>query len=355
VRRVLPGLLLAATVLAACAASPPRPEDRRPPPSSRKFPDFTAVIARPGDTFSSLAAEHLGDSSLSWFLAEFNGIDTLKPGAALVVPRKIPNPGGLTPRGYQTVPVLVYHKFSKTVADEMTVRESDFEAQMRFLKENGYRVIPMDDFFAFLSYERPVPRKSVVITFDDGWRSAYDIAFPILRKYRYPATLFLYTDLAISSSTTLGWSLIAEMAKGGIDIQGHTKTHRNLDRRNGKESFRDYFESLKTELVEPARAIRSRLNKEVRYLAYPYGDTNDLVVALMGKTGYRGGFTVERGGNPFFADRFRIRRSMIYGTFTLREFESNLACFSESGPDEARAPGVRMTKGPPRWESQGHP
>jgi peptidoglycan/xylan/chitin deacetylase (PgdA/CDA1 family) len=145
------------------------------------------------------------------------------------------------------------------------------------------------------------------------------------------------------------------MGKGDINIQCHTKTHRNLDLSNGRESFRDYFESMKMELVEPARAIRRHLNKEVRYLAYPYGETNDLVVALMEKTGYRGGFTVERGGNPFFADRFRIRRSMIYGTFTLREFEDNLATFSENEPGGARMPGVRSTRESPPWASQGHP
>jgi peptidoglycan/xylan/chitin deacetylase (PgdA/CDA1 family) len=350
-------LLLAASALAACVASPRRPEPEAPPPlpSRREFTDFVALVARPGDTFSSLAAEHLGDASLSWFVAEFNGIGTLEPGAALVIPRKVPNPGGLTPGGYQTVPVLVYHRFSRSEANPMTVRESDFEAQMRFLKEKGYHVIPMERFFGFLKYQHPVPRKSVVITIDDGWRSAYDIAFPILRKYGYPATLFLYTDFAITSGTTLGWNLLAEMQKGDIDIQCHTKTHRNLDLSNGKESFRDYFESVKTELVDPARAIRRHLNKEVRYLAYPYGETNDLVVALMEKTGYRGGFTVERGGNPFFADRFRIRRSMIYGTFTLRGFESNLATFSEIEPDEARTSGFRDAKESPPWASQGHP
>jgi hypothetical protein len=91
------------------------------------------------------------------------------------------------------------------------------------------------------------------------------------------------------------------------------------------------------------------------FLAYPFGETNDLVVALMEKTGYRGGFTVERGGNPFFADRFRIRRSMIYGTFTLQEFESNLATFSEIEPEEARMRGFRSAKESPPWASQAAP
>jgi peptidoglycan/xylan/chitin deacetylase (PgdA/CDA1 family) len=119
------------------------------------------------------------------------------------------------------------------------------------------------------------------------------------------------------------------MSKSGIDIQCHTKSHRNLDKRNGQESFREYFEAVKKELTESAEIIRKRLNKDVKYLAYPFGDTNHLVIALLKKLGYRGAFTVERGCNAFFIHPYRISRSMIYGTFDLRDFENNLACLSD--------------------------
>jgi hypothetical protein len=158
------------------AASPRRPKpETLPPPGRREFTDFVALVARPGDTFSSLAAEHFGDASLSWFVAEFNGIDTLEPGAALVMPRKVPNPGGLTPGGYQTVPVLVYHKFSRSVANPMTVRESDFEAQMRFLKEKGYHVTRWNNSSVF---ELPAPMPKVGRDHHRRWVAVqYDIAF----------------------------------------------------------------------------------------------------------------------------------------------------------------------------------
>ena len=131
----------------------------------------------------------------------------------------------------------------------MTVTQAAFEEQMKFLKEKGYRVITLNQFIDFLEFKRPIPKKSVVITIDDGWRSTYEIAFPILKKYGYPATLFVYTDLIVGSKKTLSWDLIQEMASQGLDIQGHTKTHRTLTIMDKKESFKEYFDAIDRELI----------------------------------------------------------------------------------------------------------
>lgn len=328
--------------MVSCATLPPHPEpEPLPQPSSepapphpipmnvRIFPDFVALIAQPGETLSSLASKYLNDPSMDWFIAEFNGITSLTPGQEVIIPLLPYGKGGLFLKGYQTVPIISYHKFSKNKADVLTVTESAFAEQMKFLKENGYRVITLDEFFDFLDFKRPIPKKSVVITIDDNWSSVYEIAFPILKRYGYPATLFVYTDLILPGRKTLSWDLLVQMSKNGIDIQGHTKSHRNLNKREGQESFREYFEAVKKELTESAEIIRKRLHKDVKYLAYPYGETNPIIIALLMKLGYRGAFTVERDSNPFFIHPYRINRSMIYGTFNLREFENNLNYFND--------------------------
>lgn len=324
------GCAMSQKKLQATLQPPPQmlPPEDQVHPYVRKFPDFIAVIAQPGDTFSSLAARYLNDPSLDWFIAEFNDMTSLKPGQELIIPLHDYDKGGLSISGYQTVPVLTYHKFSRNNGDTMTVSERSFEEQMRFLKKNGYHVIALYEFFDFLNFKTHLPQKSVVITIDDGWRSTYDIAFPILKKYGYPATLFVYTDFILQSDKTLNWALLTEMSKNGMDIESHTRTHRNLNRRDEQESFREYFESVRKELTESAEVIKTRLNREVKYLAYPYGETNPLIVALLEKLGYRGAFTVDRGSNPFFIDNCRIKRSMIYGDFDLKDFERNLTTFS---------------------------
>ena len=299
------------------------------PAEARAFPNYVAVIAREGDTFPSLAAKYLNDPSMDWWITEFNNLSALNPGQAVIIPLRPYGRGGLTAMGYQTVPVLSYHHFALTGADRMTVTQAAFEEQMKFLKEKGYRVISLNQFIDFLEFKRPIPKKSVVITIDDGWRSTYEIAFPILKKYGYPATLFVYTDLIVGSKKTLTWDLIQEMAGQGLDIQGHMKTHRNLTVAEKKETFKEYFEAIDKELIVSGGIIKNRVNRDVHYLAYPYGETNHLVIELIKKHGYQGAFTVTRGGNPFFIHPYRINRSMIYGTFDLDQFEKNLNVFNE--------------------------
>lgn len=340
--RGFPPFLLLFLLLWGCAGPEIRPPALPPPvppipvPSAnaRGFPDFIVAIAQPGDSYSSLARQYLGDPSMDWFLSEFNGSAPPAPGRDVLIPLASYAPGGLWPTGYQTVPVLTYHKLSRNgTHDAMTVREADFEAQMRFLRDNGYRVIPLEDLFEFLQFRRQIPARSVVITFDDGWRSVYDIAWPILKRYGYPATLFVYTDLIVGSRETLSWEQVRELSRDGLDIQCHSKTHRYLGRMERKESFRNYFESVRKEIVESSKILRRHTGREVKYLAYPYGDTNALVAAMIRREGYRLAFTVERESVPFFSNDFRVSREMIYGSFTLKEFGTNLTTFRKFGTE----------------------
>lgn len=316
--------------MVGCAYFQPRPDETISLQTIPTLPyEFIVINVQPGDSLSSLAKKHLRNPSLDWVIAEVNGIDALTPGQMLIIPLSPLERGGITLRGYQTVPILTYHKFSDTGKDIVTVTRRAFEDQMRFLKNHGYRVISLDEFFDFLELRQSIPKKSVVITIDDGWRSTYDIAFPILKKYGYPATLFVYTDFIIDNSKNLNWAILREMMQGGFSIQSHSKTHRYLDRRIKRETFKQYFESIKEELAESAMIIRQHLGTEVKYLAYPYGETNHLVIALLEKLGYRGALTVERESNPSFMNRYRVNRSMVYGSFDLEDFSNNLKIFNK--------------------------
>jgi peptidoglycan/xylan/chitin deacetylase (PgdA/CDA1 family) len=332
-------LILLALVLGGCATSPPvskemaLPAARGQKETAQPFPEFVAVVAQAGDTFSSLSTKYFQDSSWDSFLAEYNGTKSLRPGEPIIIPLKPGKRGGLTLHGYQTVPVLTYHNFSPTESSKMTVSQEMFDQQMRLLKEKGYRVIALDQFFDFLEFKTPLLPKSVLITIDDGWRSMYEIAFPILKKYGYCATLFIctdkITDVLMDTPKTLSWGLLREMSGQGIDIQCHTKSHRNLTLPEKKESFKDYFENLEKELSACKETIKKKLSREVKYLAYPYGHTNPLVIEMAKKLGYRGAFTIKRGGNPFFIHNYRVNRSVVYGNFSLNQFERNLITFQE--------------------------
>ena len=145
----------------------------------------------------------------------------------------------------------------------MTVTEHDFEAQMRYLKEHNYHVISMKSFFEFLEFKRQIPEKSVVISIDDGWRSVYTIAYPILQKYGYPATLFIYTDLIDGKGNHLDWSAIKIMSENQIDMQCHTLSHRYLTKRKPGESYFEYAQEIEQELKTSAKIIQSKPDKKL--------------------------------------------------------------------------------------------
>ena len=321
---LLIGFILLLALTGGCAG-PPITVEAKPPPA---LPDFIPIIAQPGDTLDSLAARYLKDPSLGWVIADFNRIDTIEADQELIIPTRPYEKGGLTSDRYQTVPVLSYHDFSEHKFSKMTVTTAAFEAQMKLLKDKGYHVISIEQFFDFLNFKTQIPEKSVVITIDDGWLSAYDIAYPIIKKYGYPVTLFVYTDLIGRTKKTMTWDLVKEMADNGIDMQCHTKTHRDLTLLLKNEPFKEYIEAIDQEIVESTRVLKEKLNIDTKFIAYPYGKTNHLVIALLKKHGYRGGFSVKRRGNPFFVNNYTVHRSMIYGDLDLEQFEKNLTISS---------------------------
>jgi peptidoglycan/xylan/chitin deacetylase (PgdA/CDA1 family) len=296
---------------------------------AKVYNNFVLVKTTAGDSLSSLSARYLKNPDKGWLIAEFNHIRKVVTGQQLIIPLSPFNRGGLKKHGYQTVPILVYHNFSKTRSEKMTLAEADFEAQMKYLKQNNYHVVSLDQLMDFLDYREPLPEKSIVITFDDAWRSAYDIACPVLKKYGFTATFFIYTDF-IGGGRALSWRDIKELSKMGFDIQCQTKTHRNLSIPNKKESFKEYFKSIETEVSYPKKLFKKILNKDCRYLAYPYGETNNLVIAVLQKQGYRGAFTLGREPNPFFIDQYRISRSVINGDDDIEQFKKYVSVFQKT-------------------------
>ena len=104
---------------------------------------------------------------------------------------------------------------------------------MRYLKEQGYRVISLSEFHEFLSLRRQLPRRSVVITFDDGYKSFMQYAYPLLKQLGFTATLFVYTDYVGAGRNALNWDDLTKLDADGFQVEGHSKTHSDLRRRRG--------------------------------------------------------------------------------------------------------------------------
>jgi peptidoglycan/xylan/chitin deacetylase (PgdA/CDA1 family) len=320
--------LVAALSVGGCA-TPPRPVDQpivQPErgPVLAKDDDVTIVIAGPGDTADTLAQRYLGDARKAWWIAEANS--EIRPGQVVVVPSRIRNRIGVYGDGYQAVPILCYHRFGAK-ASKLTVTPAAFAAQMQYLAKNGYHVLPMARIEEFLAGRAPLPRKSVIITIDDGYRSTFEVAYPILKQHGFPATVFLYSDF-VGAPDALTWAQMKEMtASGLVDIEPHSKTHANLTLRLADESDARYRERVRREVDTPIALIKDRLSLPSSTFAYPYGDVNEIVVDLLARQGAQMGVTVTPGGNGFFAYPFMLRRNMVFGNEDLDAFKAKLNVF----------------------------
>lgn len=290
--------------------------------------DSVLVRTQPEDTTESLAQEYLHTSSKAWEISEFNQIETVNAGEEVVIPLKPFKRGGITPRGIQTVPIIVYAGFSRSKAGKYMVLAKDFEEQMKYLNDNGYHSISLAEFYDFLDYKRQIPAKSLVITIDSTRQSVVEIAYPILKKYGYQATIFVYTD-SIGKKNTLSWNDLKKLYNNGLHIESHSNMRRNLSTRKKGESFTTYFKVLNEGITESKALIRENIGQESHFFAYPYGETNGLVIEMLKKKGYRGALTYERGSNPFYTDPFRVKRSLVYSGDSLKTFRKNIDVFNK--------------------------
>ena len=289
---------------------------------------FLIYDPAPGDTLQAIAKRFLGSAERWWEIADFNAVRSVQVGRVVVVPLKAINPGGIGPDRYQTVPILCYHRLG-TGNGKMVVSAANFTAQLDWLARNDYRVIRLKDLREFLEGKRALPRRAVVITFDDGYASFYRQAYPLLKRHGFPATVFVYTDF-VGASDALTWAQLQEMAASGlVDVQGHSKSHSNLIQRSGGETDERYRERVEAEIRIPRDVIRQNLRSPVTEYAYPYGDANELTLEVLARNGYQLAATVNPGGNAFFAQPFMLRRTMIYGDHDLEAFKAKLQVYRE--------------------------
>jgi len=228
------------------------------------------------------------------------------PGASSSAPAATPSapPVISKPAVDQNAQVVIfgYHRFVNNVKRPDTeITPAAFEAQMQELKNKNISVIPMQDFLAWRRGEKAIPPKSAIITFDDGWKSQHEVAWPILKKFNYPVTLFIYTEGIkpghFSGGESMSWEQLAEMRDAGVDIQGHTATHSDLRKpydkvAKKKMSPEEYEQWLDKEINGSKQMIEQKLGVKVNCFAVPYGFHNAHIEEVVMKAGYEALFTV---------------------------------------------------------------
>lgn len=290
--------------------------------------DFVLVRAKTGETSTNLANRWLGSRALAWQIDELNG--SIKEGHMVLISKRDLRPSGISPQGIEGVTILSYHH----IKDEKKCRGTtvclhDFRDQMDYLIENGFPIISLQTFTQHFQNGERLPPNAVVITFDDGWKSTYDYAFPILKERGLPATVFVYTDF-VSAPAGLTWDQLKEMEADGIfEVQSHSKTHSNMTKILTTLDKEQKAKFLKSEIASPNAVFDRKMGRQPYAIAYPYGAANDEVTKVVAEQNMKIGLTVTRGANPMYADRLMLRRTMIFGEDSLADFKRKIKTRTE--------------------------
>lgn len=224
------------------------------------------------------------------------------------------------------IPILCYHNFNPTVPGMMNLTPQRFEEQLKWIKANGFTVIPLKDAVEYLQGSRAsLPAKSIVITADDGWQSVYHYMLPLVKKYNVPVTLFIYPETISKGQHALTWDELKELQQTGLfDIQGHTYGHPNFKQERKAHSQAEYEKLVNVELVNSKKILEEKLGKKITLLAWPFGIYDSYLEQEAAKAGYTMAFSIDaRTANRHYRSMAQPRFMILEG-HTMKMFSDKL-------------------------------
>lgn len=187
---------------------------------------------------------------------------------------------------HYTVPILMYHYVNdeEPSRSRLGVSPATFKRQMRFLSEHKYNVIPLEELAELIRNKRKIPPKTAAVTFDDGYLDNYTQAYPILKKYNIPATIFVVINRIgkhMGNDDYMSWAQIKELSESGlITIGSHSMNHPNLSEIKSEEE-------MESEILESKNILEESLGRKVDLFSYPFGGINHLARSIVMSAGYK--------------------------------------------------------------------
>lgn len=245
------------------------------------------------------------------------------PAAATVTPQLLREPLLPPPDGVRRetrVPILMYHYISTPPPDadairrDLSVPPEQFEAHLRYLKENGYRSISLHQLLLHLTRGEPLPEKPVILTFDDGYRDNFENAFPLLEKYGFKGTFFLITNFIDEGRPVyMTWEQVKKMRKAGHEIGAHSRDHPDLRGRD--------IDFLVWQILGSKEAIQNGAGITPRFFSYPSGKYDENTIAVLKSANYWGAVTVRQGALQSSDRPFELQRIRIHGNYGVEELD----------------------------------
>ncbi|KMY30352.1 chitin deacetylase [Lysinibacillus xylanilyticus] len=248
----------------------------------------------------------------------------------------------------EKIPVLMYHHLETNVNNNTVISPENFENQIKTLKENGYNSITTQDLYDYLNGKTELPKNPVLITFDDGYLSNFEKAYPILKKYKMHAEIFVITSHILETNEKnvytneipkMNWDQLKEM-KDYITIQSHTwNSHYKLQSFsggmkgaiygrsyiNGKlETQAEYEERVKKDFNLSRKIIKEKLGYEPIALSYPFGTNSEDAMKLAKDVGFKMAFVIKNKGVTMGDNVYALSRITVNGNETGAELIKKL-------------------------------
>jgi len=221
-----------------------------------------------------------------------------------------------------SIPILTYHNFDPSTSGSMTISTGKFENQIKWLKDNGYTIVPLKDVVSYLQGNNvDLPEKSVVITVDDGKDSVYKYMLPIVQKYNIPVTLFIYPSAISNASYAMTWDQLKTLQKIELfDIQSHTYWHPNFKQEKARLTPEEYQKFVDNQLSKSKKVLEEKLGIQVTLLAWPFGIYDEYLEEQAANAGYAAAFSVDprpanRSEKMMSQPRYMISEGQTMKTF----------------------------------------
>lgn len=236
---------------------------------------------------------------------------------ATATPTATAAPARAAPPQQMRVPILMYHHVADAppgadaVRRDLSVSPAAFDAQMAYLKANGYQTISLADLADCLTRGRVLPPKAVVLTFDDGYNDNYTLAMPILLRYGFSGTFFVITD-SVGSAGYVSWPDVESMSRQGMVIQPHGRTHADLAVSSASD--------VRWQVTGSRAAIEEKVGQPAQFFCYPSGRYTAQTIASLQASGYIGAVTTTYGATQTKSGLFELSRVRIRGGDSIEQF-----------------------------------
>ncbi|BAJ00144.1 polysaccharide deacetylase family protein [Shewanella violacea] len=189
----------------------------------------------------------------------------------------------------QAAVILLYHHVSDGTPAITSVTPAQFKEQMQYLADNDFIVVPLSQVVDAIRNLRPIAEKTVVITFDDGYKSVAETASPILKEYGFPYTLFVSIEpIKAKYRGMMSWEELIKLSKEGAEIANHSWGHEHLIRKLAGETEPQWILRTEKNILDSEAEIRKATGQDHKMFAYPYGEYNQALEDIISRNGFVG-------------------------------------------------------------------